>query len=78
VPQLRAYLEEHLEQQPFRSHLKDLLVEFNEAAASSLNLLIVAVFMGSGPNTTGPFAASCNAPPSVPATNTAGPFHSSN
>ena len=48
VPQLRAYLEEHLEQQPFRSHLKDLLVEFNEAAASSLNLLIVAVFMGSG------------------------------
>ncbi|MGB5063269.1 MAG: hypothetical protein WBQ37_05845 [Candidatus Competibacter sp.] len=48
VPRLRAYLEEHLEQQPFRPHLKDLLVEFNEAAASSLNLLIVAVFIGSG------------------------------
>ncbi|MDG4554753.1 MAG: hypothetical protein P9E24_10995 [Candidatus Competibacter sp.] len=48
VPRLRAHLEEQLEQQPFRPHLKDLLVEFNEAAASSLNLLIVAVFMGSG------------------------------
>ena len=48
LPRLRAYLEEQLEQQPFRPHLKDLLVEFNEAAASSLNLLIVAVFTGAG------------------------------
>ncbi len=48
VPRLRAYLEEQLEQQPFRPHLKDLLVEFNEAAASSLNVLIVAVFTGAG------------------------------
>lgn len=46
VPTLRAYLEEQLIQQPFHPHLKVLLVEFNEAASSSLNLLIVAVFTG--------------------------------
>ncbi|MCW5599803.1 MAG: hypothetical protein KIT59_11950 [Nitrosomonas sp.] len=46
VPTLRAYLEEQLAQQPFQPHLKALLVEFNEAASSSLNLLIVAVFTG--------------------------------
>jgi hypothetical protein len=46
VPTLRAYLKEQLAQQPFHSHLKLLLVEFNEAASSSLNLLIVAVFTG--------------------------------
>ena len=48
VPRLRAYLEEHLRQQPFHPHLTTLLVEFNEAAGSSLNLLIVAVFTGAG------------------------------
>ncbi|HRX69626.1 MAG: hypothetical protein H6973_09130 [Gammaproteobacteria bacterium] len=48
VPTLRAYLEAQLEEQPFRPHLTNLLVEFNEAASSSLNLLIVAVFTGAG------------------------------
>jgi len=46
IPRMRAYLEEHLRQQPFHPHLTTLLVEFNEAAGSSLNLLIVAVFTG--------------------------------
>lgn len=48
VPTLRAYLQEQLVQQPFHSHLKTLLVEFNEAAGSSLNLLVVAIFTGAG------------------------------
>ncbi|MBE2294240.1 MAG: hypothetical protein IAF00_04790 [Phycisphaerales bacterium] len=48
VPQLHAYLLEQLQQQPFAPHIKDLLVEFNEAAASSLNLLILAVCTGAG------------------------------
>lgn len=48
IPRLRAYLEEHLQQQSFHPHLTTLLVEFNEAAGSSLNLLIVAVFTGAG------------------------------
>ncbi|MCB1820146.1 MAG: hypothetical protein KDI73_01010, partial [Candidatus Competibacteraceae bacterium] len=48
VPTLRAYLEAQLEEQSFRPHLTNLLVEFNEAASSSLNLLIVAVFSGAG------------------------------
>jgi hypothetical protein len=48
VPRLRAHLEEQLRQQPFHPHLTTLLVEFNEAAGSSLNLLIVAVFTGAG------------------------------
>jgi predicted nucleic acid-binding Zn-ribbon protein len=42
VPRLRVYLEEHLRQQPFHPHLTTLLVEFNEAAGSALDLLIVA------------------------------------
>ncbi|MDQ5908880.1 MAG: hypothetical protein QG599_973 [Pseudomonadota bacterium] len=46
VPTLRAWLEERLAQQPFHAHLTALLVEFNEAASSSLNVLIVAVFTG--------------------------------
>lgn len=48
VPTLRAYLEEQLAQQPFHPSLTALLVEFNEAASSSLNLLIVAAFTGAG------------------------------
>lgn len=48
VPTLRAYLQEQLAQQPFHTHLKTLLVEFNEAASSSLNLLVVAIFTGAG------------------------------
>lgn len=48
VPALQAYLEAQLEDQPFHPYLTNLLVEFNEAAASSLNLLIVAVFTGAG------------------------------
>ena len=46
VPTLRAWLEEQIAQQPFYPHCKGLLVEFNEAASSSLNLLIVAAFTG--------------------------------
>lgn len=48
VPTLRAYLEEQLAQQPFHPHLTGLLVEFNEATSSSLNLLVVGVFAGAG------------------------------
>lgn len=48
MPTLRAYLEEQLAQQPFHPHLTGLLVEFNEAANSSLNLLIVSMFTGAG------------------------------
>lgn len=48
VPTLRNYLEEQIAQQPFYPHLTALLVEFNEAASSSLNVLIVAVFKGTG------------------------------
>lgn len=48
VPTLRAYLEEQLAHQPFHPHLTGLLVEFNDATSSSLNLLIVGVFTGAG------------------------------
>ena len=47
VDRMRAYIHEHIDAQIFRPHLKDLLVDFNEAASSSLNLIIVAVFDGS-------------------------------
>jgi ribosomal protein S15P/S13E len=46
VNRLRAHLEERLEDQVFRRHLKDLVVEFNEAASSSLNIIVVAIFQG--------------------------------
>jgi len=46
VHQLRTHLEERLEDQVFRGHLKDLVVEFNEAASSSLNIIVVAIFGG--------------------------------
>ena len=46
VPEMRAHLEERLAEQVFRPHLKDLVVEFNEAASSALNLIIVGVFEG--------------------------------
>jgi hypothetical protein len=46
--QLRAHIEQQIARQPFRDHLKDLIVDFNEAAASSLNLIIVGVFKGAG------------------------------
>jgi hypothetical protein len=48
VPTLRSYLEAQLEEQPFHPYLTNLLVEFNEAASSSLNLLLVAGFTGAG------------------------------
>lgn len=48
VPKLKAYLEAQLQEQPFHPYLTALLVEFNEAASSSLNLLLVAVFTGAG------------------------------
>jgi hypothetical protein len=47
VPKMRSYLEEGLEREVFRSQLTSLLVELNEAASSSLNLIIVGVFEGS-------------------------------
>jgi hypothetical protein len=46
VTRMRAYIQEHIDGQVFRPNLKDLLVDFNEAASSSLNLIIVAVFDG--------------------------------
>lgn len=46
VTRMREYLEERINQQAFHPHLKDLIVDFNEAASSSLNLIIVAVFNG--------------------------------
>jgi hypothetical protein len=46
VIRMREYLEERINQQVFHPHLKDLIVDFNEAASSSLNLIIVAVFNG--------------------------------
>ena len=46
VTRMREYLQEQIDQQGFRTHLKDLIVDFNEAASSSLNLIIVAVFDG--------------------------------
>ncbi len=46
VAQLRAHLEARLAEQVFHDHLTDLIVDFNEAASSSLNLIIVAVFDG--------------------------------
>jgi hypothetical protein len=46
VIRMREYLQAHIDQQVFRAHLKDLIVDFNEAASSSLNLIIVAVFDG--------------------------------
>ncbi|PIE82749.1 MAG: hypothetical protein CSA09_05525 [Candidatus Contendobacter odensis] len=46
VPQLHTFLTEQLEQQAFYPHMESLMVDFNEAAASSLNLLIVASFTG--------------------------------
>lgn len=48
VPVLRSYLEEQLKEQPFHPYLTTLLVEFNEAASSSLNLLLVVVCTGAG------------------------------
>lgn len=46
VDRLRAHLEERLEDQVFRRHLKDMVVDFNEAASSSLDLIVVGVFRG--------------------------------
>ncbi|MCG6860139.1 MAG: hypothetical protein LJE70_02455 [Chromatiaceae bacterium] len=46
VIRMREYLQEQLDQQLFRRYLKDFIVDFNEAASSSLNLIIVAAFDG--------------------------------
>ncbi|MGF1615785.1 MAG: hypothetical protein ACFCVA_18265 [Gammaproteobacteria bacterium] len=48
VGQLRTHIEERLVGQAFEGHLKDLIVDFNEATNSSLNILIVAIFHGDG------------------------------
>jgi hypothetical protein len=46
VEKLRAHLEARLEDQVFRGHLKELVVDFNEAASSSLNIIVVGIFRG--------------------------------
>jgi len=46
VEQMRAHLTERLGTQLYHPQLKDLIVDFNEAANSSLNLIVVAVFHG--------------------------------
>jgi hypothetical protein len=43
---LEDYLRSHLAQHKLGAHLKDLFVEFEEAAASSLNFLIYTSFSG--------------------------------
>lgn len=46
VAQMRAHLQARLAEQAFRGHMTDLIVDFNEAAGSSLNLIVVGVFGG--------------------------------
>jgi hypothetical protein len=46
VGRMREYLQTRIGEQAYGQHLKDLIVDFNEAASSSLNLIIVAVFEG--------------------------------
>jgi hypothetical protein len=46
VSRLREHLRDRFGVQVFNPFLKDLIVDFNEAASSSLNLIIVAVFEG--------------------------------
>jgi hypothetical protein len=46
VNRMRDYVRERSRHQVFHPFMKELLVEFNEAASSSLNLIIVAVFEG--------------------------------
>lgn len=43
---LEDFITAHLKDSPYGAHLKNCLVEFDEAAASSLNFLIVASFTG--------------------------------
>ncbi len=44
--ELEGYVREKLQQHPFAADLKELTVEFNEAAASSLNIAIIGAFTG--------------------------------
>lgn len=46
VSRLREHLRDSFGAQVFNPFLTDLIVDFNEAASSSLNLIIVAVFDG--------------------------------
>ncbi|MGF1644692.1 MAG: hypothetical protein ACFCUJ_13710 [Thiotrichales bacterium] len=46
LSRLRAHIESRLADQVFQGELKELIVEFNEAASSSLNILIIGVFDG--------------------------------
>jgi hypothetical protein len=46
VNRMRDYVRERSRHQAFHPFMKELLVEFNEAASSSLNLIIVAAFEG--------------------------------
>lgn len=43
---LRAYVEEHLRQDPMTGYLKDIFVDFDAAAASSLDFIVAASFSG--------------------------------
>lgn len=47
LDQLRAHLTQAIKEQPYHGLLKDLIVDFNEAASSSLNVIVVAIFQGS-------------------------------
>lgn len=46
VGRMREFVRERSRQQVFHPFMKDLVVEFNEATSSSLNLIIVAAFEG--------------------------------
>jgi len=46
VSRMRDYVRERSREQVFHPFMKDLVVEFNEAASSSLNLIVVAAFEG--------------------------------
>jgi hypothetical protein len=46
IDKLRAHFEEALQTQPFYAHMTNLIVDFNEAASSSLNVIVVGVFKG--------------------------------
>ncbi len=46
LEQLKAFIGERLQEQPYSDQLKELIIDFNEAGASSLDFIIVAVFSG--------------------------------
>jgi len=44
--QVEAFIRQGIESHPFGEHLKNVIVEFNEAGASSLDIAIIGVFSG--------------------------------